>query len=377
VIGLRVRQMRELLGWTQTELARTVDLSQAQLSDIEAGAATTAETVARIAERTGFSLTWFEQEAPEQFPEGTIRYRKRSRAAKKDDRRAIRRLEMASELVDRLGEGFQLVPLTLPFLGDPAGPDDIEHAAEEVRRSWNLPAEGPVRNLIRAAERGGAIVVGLPVDFGLAGRVQHHHGVSAWPEINHRPVIGFSTFDPGDRQRHTIGHEVGHLVLHRGLPQSDRDYEREASHFASAVLMPQTDANAAFGTSFTLRRLAELKAMWGISIAGLVMRARQINAIDAARQESLYKQMSARGWRLSEPVMVHREQPALLPRLLEANFGKPIDWRRAARRLGLPPHLLRELACVGERDRVDAPAVAKPVDLAARRRTSGLRTGEA
>jgi len=368
VIGLRVRQLRELYGWTQTELSGVIGLSQAQISDIEAGAATGPDTVTRLAAKTGFAPEWFAREPLEEFADGTIRYRKRSKASKKDDRRAIRRLELACEMVDHLSEGLRVAPVTLPFLGDPEHPDDIEGQSQEVRGALNLPSSGPIRNLIRAVERAGVIVVGLPVDFGATGRIQHHHGVSAWPDLDGRPIIGFSTHDPGDRQRHTLAHEVGHLVMHRGLPRPGRDYEREASLFAGALLVPQADAREAFSPPVTLRRLASLKTMWGTSIAALVMRARQVGAIDELRQESLYKQMSARGWRAVEPVIVHREQPALLPRLLEANYGKPIDWIRASRSLGVPPHLLRELACVAERDRATGEADNAPVRLADRRR---------
>jgi Zn-dependent peptidase ImmA (M78 family)/transcriptional regulator with XRE-family HTH domain len=356
VIGLRLRQMRELYGWTQTDLGAIAGLSQGQVSDIESGADPPRATIDRIAEKTGFSPEWFFQVTPEEFAEGTIRYRKSSKATKKDDKRAVRRLELAAELVAGLSSGFKVVPLTLPYLGDAKSTDEIESLAQLTRAALDLPASGPIRNLIRAIERAGVVVIGLPVDFGATGRIRHHHGVSAWPDLDARPVVGFSTYDPGDRQRHTVAHEVGHLVMHRGLPDPARDYEREASHFAGALMVPLPDAREALAGAVTLRRLADLKAMWGVSIASLVMRARQVDVIDEHRQESLYKQISARGWRVDEPVTVHREQPALLPRLLEANFGTPVDWVRTARSLGLPPHLLRELACLAERDRVDPDA---------------------
>jgi hypothetical protein len=78
----------------------------------------------------------------------------------------------------------------------------------------------------------------------------------------------------------------------------------------------------------------------------------------------LFKQLSARGWRKSEPVIVHREEPALLARLLDARFGATRDWIDVGRALDLPPHLLRELAAVAVRDVGDATTI----DLTERRR---------
>jgi Zn-dependent peptidase ImmA (M78 family)/DNA-binding XRE family transcriptional regulator len=363
MMGARVRQVRELLGWTQTELAERAGTDQRSISAIESGTRREgdSERLDRIAACTGFDRGWFETDRIyDELPSGTIRFRKKATASKKDDRRAIRRLEVAEEIVEILARDRRLLPVTLPFVGPAIDRDSIEQAADTVRTSLELPATGPIRNLIRAVERSGAVVVGLPVETGSTDRVRNHHGVSAWPDTDRRPVIGYSASDPGDRQRHTLGHEVGHLVLHRGNIEDHRHAENQASQFAGALLMPYQDARAAFDVGVvTLRHLAELKRSWGISIAGLVMRAAFVGAINDARKESLFKQISARGWRTKEPVVVHREQPALLPRLLEAKFGQPIDWSGAGRALGVPPHLIRELACISERDRAIGESLAE------------------
>ncbi len=351
--GARVRQVRELLGWTQTELSRRSGVRQARLSEIESGFLAPAEVVQSIARATGFPEAWFEQPSPSEFPDGTIRYRKTSKASKRHDRCAVRRLELAAELVDQLSAGLTLPSVSLQFLGGTS--DDVEKVAADTREVLGLAPQGPVKNVTRAIERAGAVVVGLPVDLaGAANEVRHHHGVSAWPSLDSRPVIGFSTADPGDRQRHTLAHEVGHLVLHRG-DVADRDYESEASRFAGAFLMPRQDATDAFAGPVTLQRLGQLKAFWGISIAGLVVRATQVGVIDRERQTSLFKQLSARGWRKTEPVTVHREQPALISRLIAERFGPKADWRAVGRRTLLPPHLVRELALAGSPD-LDAHA---------------------
>lgn len=69
-------------------------------------------------------------------------------------------------------------------------------------------------------------------------------------------VIGVNTQHPQTRQNFTIGHELGHLLLHdqeqlhvdRGFPvrlrndlssQGTDEAEREANYFAAALLMPK------------------------------------------------------------------------------------------------------------------------------------------
>lgn len=356
MIGARVRQVRELYGWTQTELGQQAGLDQPTVSNIENGVAQASlfdNHISRIANCTGFTIDWFEREPIEEFSAGTIRYRKKAPAPKRDDRMAIRRLELAHEVVTILeqDEKLRLPPVTIPYLGPPADENEIEDQAVLAREALDLPLTGPVRNVARALERAGAIVVGLPQETGETDRVNNHHGVSAWPDLKLRPVIGFSTMDPGDRQRHTLSHELGHLCLHRGLLSNPRAAEREASLFASAFLMPLADAVKLFAsTSITLKNLVPIKRGWGISIAALIMRARQVNAIDDDRHESLFRQLSSRGWRREEPVAVRREEPALISQLLRHRFGESIDWKSAHIATGPSPIMLRQVAFVGDRD---------------------------
>jgi hypothetical protein len=75
------------------------------------------------------------------------------------------------------------------------------------------------------------------------------------------------------------------------------------------------------------------------------MRCGQLGLIDPARKTSLFKQLSARGWRKNEPVRVHPEPPTLLAKLIEYRFGEGMaGYRRAADALGLPVFALATLA---------------------------------
>jgi IrrE N-terminal-like domain len=51
------------------------------------------------------------------------------------------------------------------------------------------------------------------------------------------PLVLLDALHPGDRQRYTLAHELGHLVMHRSPTPT---MESEATEFASAFLMPAT-----------------------------------------------------------------------------------------------------------------------------------------
>jgi Zn-dependent peptidase ImmA (M78 family) len=212
------------------------------------------------------------------------------------------------------------LPDLLPvFTGDPDDDHDIEDIALEVRALAGLDAAAVLGNAIRAAERLGCLV--LPFDSEL-GR---HLGMSV--RSDDVPVICVvnSKDVPGDRQRFTVAHEVGHLVLHGAAkppadgPEAAR-MESQANRFAAAFLGPAdplVDSLAEMGGRVTLNSLTRVKAVWGISIKSLVGRYKALGVIGSDQARSLYKQISARGWNRSEPVEVPSERAQWLGRVLE------------------------------------------------------------
>ena len=60
------------------------------------------------------------------------------------------------------------------------------------------------------------------------------------------PVVVVGRGWPGDRQRFTLAHELGHLVLH-GRLASDVDEEAAANRFAGAFLAPADEVRKELG----------------------------------------------------------------------------------------------------------------------------------
>jgi Zn-dependent peptidase ImmA (M78 family) len=213
----------------------------------------------------------------------------------------------------------------------------------QTREALRLAPDKPIPHLTRALERSGVAVAPFvltddPDEQPVAGG---HFGVSYWGGVDEPALIGYFPGSQGDRERFTLAHEVGHLVLHTFRPRA-ADAEREADRFAGALLMPRERAEENTSERATLREYARLKATWGVSIQALIQRGYGLDLIGETRRRSLFVQLSSKGWCKHEPV-VGRESPLLLWTLLSRKFGQR-PYRLAAELLAVPPTMLRSIA---------------------------------
>lgn len=222
------------------------------------------------------------------------------------------------------GLGVRRMPARIPRFDADANDDEaIEDFALEVRQAADVPDGNPVGNAIRAAERLGCVV--LPIMDELGRHLGLSQYVSGTPYVRvSRPRVSV----PGDRQRFTVCHELGHLCLHasRRPPETAEEtrlLEAQAHRFAGAFLIPRDDLFddlRAAGGRVTLRTLMDLKARWGVAIKMLVVRLSQLGMIEDAQAQSLYKQISRRGWNTGEPVPVSCEEPLWLAAALRQRY---------------------------------------------------------
>ncbi|MCV6037432.1 hypothetical protein OFP00_30595, partial [Escherichia coli] len=89
--------------------------------------------------------------------------------------------------------------------------------------------------------------------------------------------------------------------------------ERQALLFAGSLLMP-AESFARDINKPTLETFLTLKPRWKVSIAAMIFRAHQLDIITDLQKSNLYKNLSAKGWRLREPYddQVRSETPRLL-----------------------------------------------------------------
>src|SRR5699024_5993925 len=116
--------------------------------------------------------------------------------------------------------------------------NDVEAAAERLRDAWDL-GRSPIPSLIDVLEDRGVIVV--------VTRVETHDKFDGLMcNVQDKPVVVVSAHRPGDRQRLTLAHELGHLLLHDRLAE-ELDEEKACNAFAGAFLLPKSALVQAVG----------------------------------------------------------------------------------------------------------------------------------
>ena len=209
--------------------------------------------------------------------------------------------------------------------------EDAERAATAVRTQWNLGG-GPIPDMTDLLEERGIKVFKwrLPKSVdGLSCHVRRMGGADV-------PVVVCSTEKSIERQRFTIAHELGHVFL--DIP-SDVRGEKACDRFAAAFLAPGAELMREMGrrrVNFGFAELIEIKHMFGISAAALVMRMRDLGIITEATLGDIFSGIG-RSWRTNEPNPLTRtERPKRFRRLcLRALAENEISESKAAELLRL------------------------------------------
>ena len=95
--------------------------------------------------------------------------------------------------------------------------------------------------------------------------------------------------------------------------------------------MPEVGIKDEFVTPITVQSLSQLKPRWGVAIAALVYRARELGLLSERRAQQLF-QTIARTWgRTSEPIDIPVEKPRAFRKMAEIVYGDPPDPRKLAR----------------------------------------------
>lgn len=311
-----LRTARQLRGFQQGEAARLLGISQAMLSRFENQlAGLTDEILKSAADVYDLPLSFFRQTDPVLGAPVSVHpmWRRKASVSAKEMDQIVAELNIRLMHLRRLLDAVEIQPtFDLPKLAVDDYGGDAERIAGLVRAQWQLPV-GPIQNLTRILEAAGVIVVHSAL------------GGSAVDGVTFRapglpPLIVLNTDQPADRMRFTLAHELGHLVMHHAQPT--QDMEQEANDFASSFLMPSRDIRPYFARRVDLRLLAELKPVWKVSMASLLMRARSLGVLAYNQERYLWQQFSIAKIRLSEPPELNfpHETPTVLPELLEAHI---------------------------------------------------------
>ncbi|MBV1900799.1 MAG: XRE family transcriptional regulator [Kordiimonadaceae bacterium] len=287
-----LRMARQSRGMSQAELSKASGLSQANISKYENGTIETPpqEALQKIANAVSYPCELFF--APDNIVglPISVQYRKKASISLKAKSKLeakinfqllhVRRLLRVAETEAEL----QLPEMDVAEYGSPAA------IASLLRRTWHQPS-GPIRNLVSLVERAGCIVVYTDLsDLAVDGFTSNVPGTP--------PCIFVNKAQPADRQRFTIAHELGHIIMHK-VPSPDM--EDEANNFASAFLLPPDELKPLLSRKLNLAKLAALKPIWKVSMAALLVCANSCGAITPNQSRYLWMQMSKYGYRRKEP----------------------------------------------------------------------------
>lgn len=302
---------RESRGLTQPELARLLSVNQGWLSRIEAGLRNIQrENLDRLAEVLNYPIEFFTRKE-ELFGLGMsgLFHRKLQSTSQRNLKRIHALIYIRSLEVTKLLTGVDIADTNkIPYMliEDYESPSEI---ARIVRASWHIPL-GPINNLTTEIESARGIIITFDFNSKDIDAVAHYP-----PKCS--PLFFANQFSPTDRLRFTLCHELGHIVMHQNS-LAISDIEHQANEFAAEFLMPKKEIKHQFA-DLSIERLMMLKQYWKVSMAALIKRASDLQAITPGKAKQLWITMSKLGYRTIEPIEldIPPEKPTLLKEIIE------------------------------------------------------------
>lgn len=289
-------------------------MAQGTLSKYETGASEPPhEFVCELASALDFPPAFFyEPGRPYGFP--PFHYRKRKKLSAKALGRIVAQMNIRRMHIQKMMLSFDFkAPARIPeidsdeYRASVKGKLTVEEIARTIREMWMLP-KGPIQNMVDLLESGGGVVVHCDFGSDLIDAMSQR--------IDGMPILFFvNTHAPADRVRHTLAHELGHMVLHTTTLHDDDTMEDEADSFAGAFLLPLEEFKPQM-RRFDLRHLANLKSHWKVSMSSIAYRAAKLNLITPYQSKMFWMEMSRLGYRTREPNEPPREEGTLLRRMV-------------------------------------------------------------
>ncbi|MEX2376329.1 MAG: XRE family transcriptional regulator [Dehalococcoidia bacterium] len=193
--------------------------------------------------------------------------------------------------------------------------EDGEVLADDLREEWELGID-PIPSMTALLEDYGIKVLVMP----LPERVSGLTCLVRRPRVKAKlPVIVVNQHFTLERRRLTLAHELAHRLIDESSPV---DHEKTAMVFAGAFLMPRDHLVREVGKhrkALGYKELVQLKRMYRVSAAALLVRLKQVGVIDQSTLAYAF-QTFGRRWRKSEPDPIERpneEGTRELPRRFE------------------------------------------------------------
>lgn len=343
MIGNRIQQARKASGLSMRELAQKADISAMSISKYESNKNTPSSGVLlALSKALGVRTEYFFRQANIKLKD--VDYRKHSKLPKK----ILSKIEGdVIEQIERYLELEEFLPISpIKAFSLPKGLkakiesyDEIESIANSFRKEWGLGCN-PIPDLIDTIEERGIKI--------FQSQILHDEkfdGLAA--QVNGTPVIVVGKDWPGDRQRFTLAHELGHLALHGRLTKN-LDEEKAAHRFAGAFLVPSKEAIKELGESRNWLEPAELhvlKHSYGLSMRGWIYRASDLGILNQSSSKKMWNYFYQNSWVKTEPgEQLLPEEPKLFKQLVFHALAEDlIGESKAAELLHMPIINFRKL----------------------------------
>lgn len=303
----RLSLARKRRGLTMTKLAQLIGVEPRSISAYEKGEfGPDNDRMAMLVKTLGFPEAFFLGDDLDTPTPDIASFRAMSKMTAGQRDTALGTGAIALMLNGWIEARFELPSADLPDLSQEVTP---EAAAMALRQLWSL-GELPVKNVVHLLEARGVRVYSLSVD---AAEVD---AFSMWRQRT--PFVFLNTKKSAEHSRFDAAHELGHLVLHRNGSPQGRAAEHQANAFASAFLMPRASVFAYAPRLATLDQVIKLKKIWSVSAAALIYRLHSLGILTDWHYQSLYIELSARGYRKKEPDEGPRETSQILHKVFTA-----------------------------------------------------------
>jgi Zn-dependent peptidase ImmA (M78 family)/transcriptional regulator with XRE-family HTH domain len=330
VIGARLRAARSASSLSLRALAERVGVSHQAIYKYEMNQdIPSSDVLIRLSNELGVKPEYFFREpCPVRIVPAFRKHKRLSRRAENAVMNRVaealeRRLELERLASVRVQDGL---PKDLLDRRQGGFVDGAEEVAKSLRSTWGL-GTAPIDNLVEVLEDRGVrveVVSGVDSGFDACGfwaKVDPQAGEHAFCEDTNPvriPVIAVRLEVPGDRQRFSLAHELGHLVLDPSLDAEakteihEEPIEKAANRFAGAFLVHSDAAFQELGTrrrDLSLEELLLLKRKYKFSIQAWIHRAEDLGIISRETKTRLFRRIGAKGWRVTEPCCIPSEIP--------------------------------------------------------------------
>ena len=302
---------RESRGISQKEFAEKLGTSAAYICTVEQdNKSVTDSTLEKISKILRYPVDFFYQPGEAYLPM-SLNFRKRDHVNTK----ALMPFEAQCNIyrlnIEILAQKLKFPVLNIPDL-DVKKLGSEEQVAKQLRKFWKLP-KGQIENFTELLEANGIIIISF--DFGTE-RIDSRTILTK----DKHPIIVVNKNHLADRQRFSLAHELGHLVMHsHTLPSHDRDISHEANMFAAGFLLPESEVRKDFEKGVTIPLLGELKKKWKVSMIALLYRAFDLGFLTENQKKYMLAQFNQMNIRRREPIELDfpKEKPHLLRDLIK------------------------------------------------------------